>query len=248
VAGALISVDRARRAVRLLGEARELGVGSEAARKHLLGGIAAEIGVAIGGAVDDRAYRIGGSQGCARVTLTGFDPQTFDVYYAHHREGSAVNPVHRAIISLRAQGAAPEAVCATSSELVDRRTWERAPWVAEIVRPARVEHFLTAVRFVASDAVQGFGFMRAANDPPFSDDDRAFVHLVRSECTLFGDEPALAARARETLGWLLRGASDKEIAFEMRLSVHTVHQYVKTVFRAYGVSSRAQLFARHRAL
>ena len=43
---------------------------------------------------------------------------------------------------------------------------------------------------------------------------------------------------------LLGGASEKEIADRMGLSAHTVHQYVKSIYRAFGVRSRAELMAR----
>ncbi len=54
----------------------------------------------------------------------------------------------------------------------------------------------------------------------------------------------LTPRLRVTLGWLLRGASEKEIACQLDLSVHTVHQYVKALYRTLGVTSRPQLMAR----
>ena len=54
----------------------------------------------------------------------------------------------------------------------------------------------------------------------------------------------LSPRARTTLDRLLRAESSKEIAAAMGLSVHTVNQYVKTVFRAFGVRSRAELLSR----
>lgn len=244
-----ISVVRARGAIRLLGEARELGLGTEAARLHLLHGIGRELGVALGGAVDDRAYLLGGKLGCVRATLSGFDPQTFAVYYAHHELGSDVNPVHAALMKLRARGSVDEVTTATSSALVDRRTWDRAPWVAEIARPARVAHFLTSVRWLGPGAVRGFGLMRAAGDRPFSADDRAYLHLVASEVRmLFTDEasPHLSPRERDTLDGLLQALGDKEIAARLGLSPYTVHQYVKSVFRTLGVSSRAELIARHR--
>lgn len=57
-------------------------------------------------------------------------------------------------------------------------------------------------------------------------------------------EGALSRRATQTLDELLGGASEKEIADRMGLSAHTVHQYVKTVYRAFGVRSRAELMAR----
>ncbi len=55
---------------------------------------------------------------------------------------------------------------------------------------------------------------------------------------------ALSPRATQTLRELLGGASEKEIADRMGLSAHTVHQYVKSIYRAFGVRSRAELMAR----
>lgn len=53
----------------------------------------------------------------------------------------------------------------------------------------------------------------------------------------------LRPRHKETLEWLLTGATEKEIAVGLGLSVHTVHQYVKAIYRRFGVTSRAQLMA-----
>jgi DNA-binding CsgD family transcriptional regulator len=55
---------------------------------------------------------------------------------------------------------------------------------------------------------------------------------------------SLSRRVTETLEQLLGGASEKEIADRMGLSAHTVHQYVKAVYRAFRVRSRAELMAR----
>ncbi|HTA18065.1 MAG TPA: helix-turn-helix transcriptional regulator, partial [Polyangia bacterium] len=55
--------------------------------------------------------------------------------------------------------------------------------------------------------------------------------------------PALSRRERETLTLLLAGASEKEIARKLGLSPHTVHGYVKTLYRRFGATSRAQLLA-----
>lgn len=55
---------------------------------------------------------------------------------------------------------------------------------------------------------------------------------------------SLCRRERQTLELLLTGASEKEIAAQLGLSVHTVHQYVKAIYRRFDVTSRAQLMAR----
>lgn len=59
-----------------------------------------------------------------------------------------------------------------------------------------------------------------------------------------GVAKGLPARSQKTLVWLLRGLSEKEIADQLGLSHHTVHEYVKELYKRYGVGSRAELMAR----
>lgn len=53
----------------------------------------------------------------------------------------------------------------------------------------------------------------------------------------------LSKRQREVLELLLLGKNSKQIASELRLSVHTVNDYIKAIYRRYDVSSRAELLA-----
>jgi DNA-binding NarL/FixJ family response regulator len=55
--------------------------------------------------------------------------------------------------------------------------------------------------------------------------------------------PPEAPRLRETLELLLSGLDRQEIAGAMRLSDHTVHEYVRAIYKHYGVNSRAKLMA-----
>jgi DNA-binding CsgD family transcriptional regulator len=55
---------------------------------------------------------------------------------------------------------------------------------------------------------------------------------------------AMAPRMRQTLQHLLTGDSEKQIASKLAISQHTVHVYVKRLYRHYGVSSRGELLAR----
>jgi transcriptional regulator EpsA len=54
----------------------------------------------------------------------------------------------------------------------------------------------------------------------------------------------LSAREREILGWITRGKTNEEIAFVLGISLNTVKNHVKRVFRKLQVSSRAQAVAR----
>ena len=100
-----------------------------------------------------------------------------------------------------------------------------------------------------------FSINRAVDDTPFTARDKALVRLIHEELgLLFGthlslnlDSQALPAdlspRLQAVLICLLAGDSEKEIASRIRLSIHTVHEYVKQLYCRFGVHSRAELFA-----
>ena len=48
----------------------------------------------------------------------------------------------------------------------------------------------------------------------------------------------------ETLQGILDGQSEKQIAYALGLSQHTVHNYVRALHRRFDVSSRAELIAK----
>jgi DNA-binding CsgD family transcriptional regulator len=85
--------------------------------------------------------------------------------------------------------------------------------------------------------------------------------LVAMFCKMLGDQsreqtgdgsaavevPAmepLSPRERQTLDLLLIGNAEKEIANRLAISRHTVHVYVKSIYKRFGVCSRGELLAR----
>lgn len=58
------------------------------------------------------------------------------------------------------------------------------------------------------------------------------------------DDPKLSPRQRQTLQGLLAGDSEKQVAAKLRVSPHTVHIYVKSLYKHYQVSSRGELLAK----
>jgi DNA-binding CsgD family transcriptional regulator len=246
VSEGFIRIHRVRDAARLVGEVGEIGRGTEAARRHLIDGLLGLLGCAIGGMAHDTGYGRGLKAGIAQATLAGFDRDIIEVFQAHHTQGSDINPFHRAV--MRLGDGAGQVFTSTSREIVATADWDGSAWVNEYVRPAHVDHFMGSVRRVGKTACMGCGFMRAAGDQPFSEEDREVLHLVHVGVGQFFEAPSpralLAPRVRDTLDVLVSGATDKEIAAKLGISPHTVRQYVKSILRAYGVSSRAQLIAR----
>jgi DNA-binding CsgD family transcriptional regulator len=66
-------------------------------------------------------------------------------------------------------------------------------------------------------------------------------HYPRAHSPIQG--MSMAPRLRQTLDLLLLGDGEKQIAGKLKLSPHTVHQYVKAVYKRLNVSSRAELLA-----
>lgn len=61
---------------------------------------------------------------------------------------------------------------------------------------------------------------------------------------LHADVRNLSPRLQQTLASLLAGDSEKQAAAKMGVSPHTVHVYVKSLYRRYNVSSRGELLAK----
>ncbi len=77
--------------------------------------------------------------------------------------------------------------------------------------------------------------------------------LVAEFCRLLGEQigrpgirpgQGLSPRMQQTLECLLAGDSEKQIAAKFGISQHTIHIYVKGLYRRYTVSSRAELLSR----
>jgi DNA-binding CsgD family transcriptional regulator len=67
--------------------------------------------------------------------------------------------------------------------------------------------------------------------------------LLDGKPSLRGAAP-LPRRQRQTLELLLAGDAEKQIAARLSISRHTVHVYVKSLYKRFGVSSRGELLAR----
>lgn len=99
-----------------------------------------------------------------------------------------------------------------------------------------------------------FGIRRDIDHPPFLPEERdriAFAlrglkwfcrQQMLSRGLMVAGSP-LTATEREVLGALLTGLTEKQIASARNQSPHTTHEYVKNIYRKYGVNNRAALMA-----
>lgn len=75
-------------------------------------------------------------------------------------------------------------------------------------------------------------------------DDRSTTSVVTPRGHAQQLERPLAPRVQQTLTLLLQGEGEKQIARILNLSKHTVHVYVKSLYKAFDVCTRSELMAR----
>jgi DNA-binding CsgD family transcriptional regulator len=101
------------------------------------------------------------------------------------------------------------------------------------------------------DRLVGFSLHRDKNTPRFTDSDFNLVRLAiielremqhRGHLQLRPPMDAdLPPRLQQVLERLLTGKSAKEIAGELKLSVHTVREHLQRLYAKYGVNTREDL-------
>jgi DNA-binding CsgD family transcriptional regulator len=248
-----VRVDQARELLRLLGEAREFAENDPARGRHLMGGLLRILRAAVGTCVTDSDPT--GPGAYASTVGVGWEDSTLPALRQLEREGSDVHPCCRELTRACPMTAAA-VVTARRSDLVQSKAWYASAYVQQVLLPAHLDHPLFSRRRLGTlTAIQGIGFYRSKNDHPFDEEDRDLLNLFHLECGRMFEAPSpragdvtssrLARRQRQTLELLLAGLGDKEIASRLGISLHTVNHYTKTIYRHFGVGSRASLIARH---
>jgi DNA-binding NarL/FixJ family response regulator len=103
-------------------------------------------------------------------------------------------------------------------------------------------------------AVDQLGVHRAWGEDPFTPAEHRLVRLFHVELGRLWKHDALKQaqdphielppRLKQTLEALATGHSEKQIALKLKLSPHTIHNYVKALHQRFEVSSRGELLAR----
>lgn len=144
----------------------------------------------------------------------------------------------------------------TRNELIMDPAWYRSDEYQIIYRTIGGDNNVWCFRSIpgAGDEASGALLTRARGRPDFTARQKAVVRqffadlgpLVGGPLARFREPgpSALAPRVRLVLRCVLEGDSDKQVAARLRISPHTVNQYVKAIYRHFGVTSRPELLAR----
>ena len=149
-----------------------------------------------------------------------------------------------------------DGACLGRTDLMRDHDWYQSGMFRHINRPMGVDNHLWCYRAVPgfADEYVGSTVARVPGRPDFTGREKAVVReayallvpLVGGPLARFGEpSPAdLPLRVRQVLKCLLEGDTDKQVAARLGVSSHTAHQYVKAVFRHFGVGSRSELLVR----
>lgn len=140
------------------------------------------------------------------------------------------------------------------SRLVADRDWYRSPHFHEHWRPGGVDHYVVAVGLAETGtATTLVNLSREVGRRRFTRREVRLIRLVHEEVgrliggpLAIGPDPTrgLPPRLGRALECLLDGDSEKQVAVRLGISPHTAHQYVKELYRHFGVASRGELHAR----
>jgi DNA-binding CsgD family transcriptional regulator len=141
----------------------------------------------------------------------------------------------------------------TREQLCDDHAWYRSQYFNKFRRPLRSDHLMNcsiALPWTGTASVTSFS--RALGDKPFTGQEMLIAGLFHSELRRIWRKPspdvlaetlAFTPRQQQILELMANGAAEKQIAQALGLSRHTVHNYIRAMYRKSSVTTRAGLLA-----
>ena len=143
--------------------------------------------------------------------------------------------------------------CALSRPQMARdHDWYRSIAYNDYYRGLDVDQYLVSRRPRDDGSVLYISLWREVGRSPFDEREIELVSLAHAEVeNLMREgrlsplrnegEPGLTRRQREVLHLLGTGLTEKEVADDLDISIHTVHDHVKALHRTLGVGTRGEL-------
>jgi DNA-binding CsgD family transcriptional regulator len=241
----------------LIGECRELGADPFVWRTHLLEGLDRLLGDSVGIVAEGQRTGRARSVDPSLVVDRGWDCDSSRRRWLDYMRsmGPGADPNCAAFLARFV----PPYRTAVRRQYVGDREHYASDYYRNYLSSVQIDDSLYSFHELPDGSFDALTLHRRSGDRPWSPRDVELLTLVHREVATMvdrelasgnGHSQPLAPRLQETLDATLDGLSEKEIAARMRLSEHTVHQYVKALYRRYRVRSRAELMSlwilRHR--
>ena len=255
---ARVSDQNFRQLLRLIGECREIGADAFIWRQHLLVGMRPLLGDFLGIV---GAGRFALPARVARPSLIvehGWDCDSSRRHWLEYmaQMGPQADPYMNRFLEIFD----PPLQTRVRRQLVSDADHFRSDYYQDYLRPLHLGDSLCSFLETSDGRFEAVVLHRRINDPPWTARELQVLDLLHREIApMIGRELAdfdghdavpLPPRMHQTLDAMLEGLSEKETAARLDLSGHTVHQYVKALYRRYRVRSRSELLAlwirRHR--
>jgi len=190
----------------------------------------------------------GGMTPCSQITHVGLDEMGAMLFEEYLRSGKPRDPVIDVMAAVQGR-----VITFRRREAVADADWYASAHYQQIRKPLGLGPTLY-VRIVAPSIGRETLLMliREQGAEPFTERDAYLTDLCLSEMAWpFTPEMSyvdpkveqLQPRLKKVMKHLLEGDSEKQVAFKLKLSPHTVHEYVKNLYAELGVSSRGELLA-----
>lgn len=249
----LLRFDELRRVLRLVNDLRDLPRGSEELQRRAVEGLAALVGADVGVRAELTGLRSGPVLLRDGRPSGAWGPRELSTFQAYIEADQRVvqDPALPRFAELT-RGAPGTVATFTRADLIHDRDWYRSPHVQELRRAGNVDSCVYTAFINDADRATCIGLHRAWGERAFSERERLLVDVFHDECRFLHAPAArlspafdgLPPRLQDTLRALARGLGEKQIAAELGLSPHTVHDHVKRLHRHFGVASRGELLAR----
>jgi DNA-binding CsgD family transcriptional regulator len=240
-----------RRAMRIVGECRDLGSNPAAWLKHAAEGLRDLVGAryVLAGLNPPQGFRL--HSDTAIVVFTDFESsekrEAFMRYMAD--EAQLRDPAF-----VRWQQRRRPGWTVRRDQLITDEVFQAAESYKLRTEVLGIEEYIFSEFANASGTVTfGLAVHREVGQPRFSPRQQRLINLFHSELARLvgpvlsdgtkGLSAALPRRLRQTLWCLLEGDSEKQVANRLGLSPNTVHSYVVALYKRFGVSTRSELLS-----
>ena len=157
------------------------------------------------------------------------------------------------------------AVAVRRCDVVNNYRWHQSAHYNEVRRPLGFGESIYAKLTTPDGRRLKLSFHREMGDRPYTERHAQLLQVFNENlaglymCPLAAPAPAavtgpvqgldgpmesLPPRLRPVLRRLLAGDAEKQAALRLGLSRHTVHEYIKALYRKFGVNSRGELLAK----
>jgi DNA-binding CsgD family transcriptional regulator len=193
---------------------------------------------------------LGGPKPCSELATVGLDETGQMLFEEYLRSGRPVDPVTEVLHAIPGR-----VITLARRDAIADADWFNSEHFNRLRKPLGLGPTLY-VKIVAQSIERETMVIlcRELGGEPFNERDAYLADLCLSEMAwpftpeMTYTDPTvdnLQPRLKKVMKLLLEGDSEKQVAYKLGLSPHTVHEYVKNLYSELRVSSRGELLAQY---